>query len=237
MTKLLVSVRGGGHNIAGNAVCDGGLMIDLSLDEIGARRSAVAHGARRARRHAGRLRQGGAGASGLPRRSASTRPPASPASRSAAASAGPRRKFGLTVDNLISADVVTADGRAGARQRRREPGPVLGIARRRRQFRRRDLVRVQAASARPARCCRAWSCILSTRQANCCPSYRAHRQGGAGRADGLGRDAQGAAAAVPAGRMARQGGPHLRRLLQRRHRRGREGHAAVCALSASRSPT
>lgn len=29
--KLLVSVKGGGHNVAGNAVCDGGLMIDLSL--------------------------------------------------------------------------------------------------------------------------------------------------------------------------------------------------------------
>jgi FAD/FMN-containing dehydrogenase len=28
--QLLISVRGGGHNIAGNAVCDGGLMIDLS---------------------------------------------------------------------------------------------------------------------------------------------------------------------------------------------------------------
>src|SRR5262245_15135009 len=28
--RLLVSMRGGGHNITGNAVCDGGLMIDLS---------------------------------------------------------------------------------------------------------------------------------------------------------------------------------------------------------------
>ena len=28
--KLLISVKGGGHNSAGNAVCDDGLMIDLS---------------------------------------------------------------------------------------------------------------------------------------------------------------------------------------------------------------
>src|SRR5262249_38748218 len=28
---LLLSIKGGGHNIAGNAVCEGGFMIDLSL--------------------------------------------------------------------------------------------------------------------------------------------------------------------------------------------------------------
>ena len=47
---LLLAVRGGGHNVAGNAVCDGGLMIDLSamrgvhVDQ-GARTARAAGGA------------------------------------------------------------------------------------------------------------------------------------------------------------------------------------------------
>ncbi|MBI3967024.1 MAG: FAD-binding protein [Chloroflexi bacterium] len=40
---LLVSVRGGGHNVAGFAVCDGGLMIDLSRMSDGVIDAIVEH--------------------------------------------------------------------------------------------------------------------------------------------------------------------------------------------------
>ena len=51
--SLLVSVRGGSHNVPGNAVCDGGLMIDLSgmksmrvdLSDKPSVRKAGSHGA------------------------------------------------------------------------------------------------------------------------------------------------------------------------------------------------
>ena len=46
---LVVAVRGGGHNIAGSAVCDGGLMIDLSpmkAVRVDARRRTASGGAR-----------------------------------------------------------------------------------------------------------------------------------------------------------------------------------------------
>jgi FAD/FMN-containing dehydrogenase len=106
---LLLSVRGGGHNIAGNAVCEGGLMLDLS----GMAAVRVDAGARRARVEPGpRLADFDkeAQAFGL----------ATPLGINSTTGIGGltlgggfgwlSRKHGLTVDNLISADVVTAAG-------------------------------------------------------------------------------------------------------------------------------
>lgn len=107
--KLLVSVRGGGHNIAGNAVCDGGLMIDLSRMksvrvDAAAKRAWVEPGATLADVD----RETQAFGLVLPTGINST-------TGIAGLTLGGgfgwiTRKFGLTIDNLLSADVVTADG-------------------------------------------------------------------------------------------------------------------------------
>ena len=59
------------------------------------------------------------------------------------------RKFGLTIDSLLAADIVTADGETLRVRRLVAPGPLLGDPRRRRQLRRRDRVPVPAPSASP----------------------------------------------------------------------------------------
>ena len=108
--SLLVSMRAGGHNIAGNAVCDDGLMIDLSLMkkvqvDVTARRATVEPGCTLADFDAAALAHGLATPLGI---------------NSTTGVAGLTlgggfgwlsRKHGMTVDNLISANVVTADGR------------------------------------------------------------------------------------------------------------------------------
>ena len=108
--RLLVAVCGGGHNIAGNAVCDDGLMIDLSemksvrVDPI-SKRAWVEPGATLADLDRETQAFGLAVPTGI---------------NSTTGVAGLTlgggfgwitRKFGLTIDNLISADVVTADAK------------------------------------------------------------------------------------------------------------------------------
>ncbi|EMA44949.1 FAD-binding oxidoreductase [Halococcus saccharolyticus] len=107
---LLVSVKGTGHNIAGNAVCDDGLMIDLSL----LKSVHVDPAAQTARVEPGVVLNEldhETQAFGL----------ATPVGyNSTTGIAGLTlgggfgwlsRKYGMTVDNLRSADIVTADGK------------------------------------------------------------------------------------------------------------------------------
>ncbi len=115
---LRLSIRGGGHNIAGNAVCDGGLMLDLSPMKA----VHIDPASRTARVEPGVILSEfdkEAQASGL----------ATPLGiNSTTGVAGLTlgggfgwisRKYGLTVDNLLSADVVLANGvlvRASAKE-------------------------------------------------------------------------------------------------------------------------
>ncbi len=105
---LLLAVRGGGHNIAGNAVCDGGLMLDMSpmksvwIDPA-SRHAYVEAGATLADFDHEAQAFGLATPLGI---------------NSTTGVAGLTlgggfgwlsRKFGLSVDNLIAAEIVTAD--------------------------------------------------------------------------------------------------------------------------------
>lgn len=107
---LLVSVRGGGHHIAGNAVCDDGFMIDLSqMDSVrvdpDAKTASVGPGATLADFDHETQQFGLATPLGI---------------NSTTGIAGLTlgggfgwltRKYGMTIDNLRSVDIVTADGK------------------------------------------------------------------------------------------------------------------------------
>lgn len=106
---LLLAVRGGGHNIAGNAMCDDGLVIDLSKMKAARvdpaeRRVTIEGGATLADLDAATQAHGLATPVGI---------------NSTTGIAGLTlgggfgwlsRKYGMTVDNLESAEVVTAAG-------------------------------------------------------------------------------------------------------------------------------
>lgn len=108
--RLEISIRGGGHNIAGNAVCDNGVMIDLStmknvrVDDRN-RRAYVEPGAtlndldRATQVHGLATPVGINSTTGI-------------AGLTLGGGFGwLTRKYGLTIDNLVSAEVVTVDGR------------------------------------------------------------------------------------------------------------------------------
>ena len=120
--ELLVSVRGGGHNVAGTAICEGGLMIDLSpmkgirVDPVNrtawAQPGLLWQDFDHETQAYGLATTGGVvGETGI-------------AGLTLGGGVGWLvRKHGLTCDNLLAADVVTADGqlrqigRASCRER------------------------------------------------------------------------------------------------------------------------
>ena len=107
---LLVAVRGGGHNVAGNAVCDGGLMIDLSpmksvhVDPV--RRTARAEPGATWREFDHETQAFGLATTG------GVIPTTGVAGLTLGGGIGwLMGSYGLSCDNLLSVDVVTADGR------------------------------------------------------------------------------------------------------------------------------
>jgi FAD/FMN-containing dehydrogenase len=123
---LLVSVKGGGHNITGNAVCEGGLMIDLSpmksvrVDPVG----------RTARAEAG-LTWGEYNRETQAFGLASTGGVVSTTGIAGLTLGGGlgwlHGKHGLSCDNLLSADLVTADGKLLTASRELHPDLFWGL--------------------------------------------------------------------------------------------------------------
>jgi len=107
--ELLVSVRGGGHNYAGKAVCDGGLMIDLSP-----MKGVLVDRERRTVRAQAGLRLGELDRETQQFGLATTLGVNTDTGIAGLTLGGGygwlAGKYGLSCDNLIAAEVVTADG-------------------------------------------------------------------------------------------------------------------------------
>lgn len=123
---LLVAVRGGGHSLSGQSVCDGGLVVDLSAMKS-VHIDPIAHVARvepgvllgefdREAQFFGLVTPAGTvshtGAAGLTLGGGYGRL---------------SRRFGLACDNLVAADVITADGRYVRASEQENPDLLWGL--------------------------------------------------------------------------------------------------------------
>jgi FAD binding domain len=123
---LLLSIKGGGHNIAGTALADGGLTLDMSrlrgiVVDPAARTATVQAGCllgevdRETQRHGLATPLGFISEVGV-------------AGLTLGGGLGYlTRRFGWTVDNLLEVEVVTADGRVRRASRDQEPELFWGI--------------------------------------------------------------------------------------------------------------
>jgi FAD/FMN-containing dehydrogenase len=124
--ELLLSVRGGGHNITGNAVCEGGLMIDLSP-----MKSVRVDPAKRTARAEAGLTWGEYNRETQVFGLASTGGVVSTTGIAGLTLGGGlgwlQGKHGLSCDNLLSADLVTADGQFLTISRDQHPDLFWGL--------------------------------------------------------------------------------------------------------------
>ena len=227
---LVLAVRGGGHNIAGSAVCDDGIVIDLSqmkaatVDPLSAASPSKA----------------------VPRSQTSTPQRRLTVSRYAGRHqlddrhrrTDARRRLRLAqsqvrhdVDNLESAEVVTADGEVVRASATEHPDLFWGLRGGGGNFGVVTQFRIPAPPCRPARAERTHRVPDLAGKVGAAAVPRIHRQG-AGRALRVDRSAPGAAAAVPARKCPWQGNDRARASLCGRPEAGRARSSSRCASSA-----